>query len=192
MDLNSNSKNEIRRELRGKIEALTQEQKEKKSAAIVERVRALLTNLAKTNPDLTCAGFLSLETEPNLRALFEKQKIDWAFPKLVGNSLAFARPGTDFTKNTFNIDEPNGDEVSIQSLQAILVPGLGFDENLNRIGRGKGFYDRALQNYWGLKIGICFTEQFVSRLPLQENHDVPVDYVVTDSFIYKAVEKQKQ
>ncbi len=192
MDLNSNSKNEIRRELRGKIEALTQEQKDKKSAAIVERVRTLLTNLAKTNPGLACAGFLSLETEPNLRALFEKQKIDWAFPKLVGNTLAFARPCTDFTKNTFNIDEPNGDEVSIQSLQAILVPGLGFDENLNRIGRGKGFYDRALQNYWGLKIGICFTEQFVSRLPLQENHDVPVDYVVTDSFIYKAVEKQKQ
>lgn len=192
MNLNLVSKMEVRRELRGRVEALSSEAKAKKSTAIVERLRSLLEDLSATNSEFSCAGFLGLDTEPNLRALYNGSAIDWAYPKLSGNTLTFAKPGKSFTKNSFQIDEPTGADVEVGSLQAVLVPGVGFDENLNRLGRGKGYYDRALQNYWGLKIGICFSEQFLNRLPSTEDHDVPVDYIVTDSFIYKAVEKAKQ
>jgi 5-formyltetrahydrofolate cyclo-ligase len=61
----------------------------------------------------------------------------------------------------------------------ILIPGLVFTERGERLGRGKGFYDRYLSHYLGIKIGICFSEQLEATLP-SEKHDVTLDYIVTD------------
>jgi 5-formyltetrahydrofolate cyclo-ligase len=61
----------------------------------------------------------------------------------------------------------------------ILIPGLAFTEKGERLGRGKGFYDKYLNNYQGIKIGICFSMQLVETLPV-EKHDVNLDYIVTE------------
>jgi len=64
----------------------------------------------------------------------------------------------------------------------ILIPGLAFTERGERLGRGKGFYDKYLSHYHGIKIGVCFSEQLEDRLPT-EKHDVTLDYIVTDKKI---------
>ena len=64
----------------------------------------------------------------------------------------------------------------------ILIPGLAFSEKGERLGRGKGFYDKYLSHYHGIKIGICFSEQLENEIPI-EKHDIGLDYIVTDEKI---------
>ncbi|MEZ5297191.1 MAG: 5-formyltetrahydrofolate cyclo-ligase [Ilumatobacteraceae bacterium] len=63
----------------------------------------------------------------------------------------------------------------------IVVPGLGFTAAGDRLGRGGGWYDRFLADRRsdGVAIGVCFAEQIVDELPV-DDHDVPLDLVVTD------------
>ncbi len=79
-----------------------------------------------------------------------------------------------------NIMEPNPDrctKADIDTVDAILVPGLAFDSQNNRIGYGMGLYDRLLAPLdEKLKIGVCYKEQLVKELPTDQ-HDVPVDIV---------------
>ena len=57
---------------------------------------------------------------------------------------------------------------------------MGFDAHGNRLGRGKGFYDRLLTTEGPLKVGVCFDFQLFDRIPV-EPHDRPVDRVVCGS-----------
>lgn len=68
--------------------------------------------------------------------------------------------------------------------QIVIVPGLGFSADGKRLGKGKGFYDRYLQDSTVLKIGIGFEIQIESNIPT-DSHDVKMDFVVTDQKIYK-------
>ncbi len=61
--------------------------------------------------------------------------------------------------------------------EVVLVPGLAFTRTGKRLGRGKGFYDRYLADYPGIKIGLAFPEQLLEDIPT-EAHDVPMDLVV--------------
>ncbi|MCL2086564.1 MAG: 5-formyltetrahydrofolate cyclo-ligase [Oscillospiraceae bacterium] len=60
-----------------------------------------------------------------------------------------------------------------------IVPALAFDRKNHRIGYGGGFYDRFLKDYPGIKIGLCYSSNFVDELPTQE-HDVPVDLLIRE------------
>lgn len=67
----------------------------------------------------------------------------------------------------------------------ILVPGLAFDKNCFRLGRGKGFYDKFLSGIDKSvkKIGIGYDFQIVESVPA-EDHDFPLDSVITDTSIF--------
>lgn len=82
----------------------------------------------------------------------------------------------------FGALEPPSAAPMIKSLDFILVPGLGFDLQGRRLGRGRGFYDRILSEapVGSVKCGIAFDEQILSEIPA-ETHDVSVDYIVTPS-----------
>ncbi len=80
----------------------------------------------------------------------------------------------------FGIREPAPTCVAIplKDLDLVFVPGVAFDANGHRLGRGKGFYDRLLENFTGKKIGIAFDEQVVDAVPVGKN-DVKVDLILT-------------
>ncbi|CAO3590199.1 unnamed protein product [Absidia cylindrospora] len=97
--------------------------------------------------------------------------------------------------NKWDIPEPPLDEVRENALDAngldlILVPGVAFDNAKNRIGHGKGYYDRYLLNYqeWAIKnnkpmvktVALALQEQIVDvgTIPL-ENTDQQLDYILT-------------
>ncbi len=65
----------------------------------------------------------------------------------------------------------------------ILVPGIGFDLKGGRLGRGKGFYDRYLEEKESVRIGIAWTEQLVDKVPL-ESHDCHMDFIITEEFCW--------
>ncbi len=94
---------------------------------------------------------------------------------------------TKIKKNKYNIPEPiDGLEVPVSKIDVVFVPLLAFDTNGNRIGYGKGFYDRFLKNCKPdtIKIGLSFFEPENLINNVFEN-DVVLDYCITTNKIYK-------
>ena len=89
----------------------------------------------------------------------------------------------DLELGSYNILEPRKDkikEVSIEEINLIIVPGVGFDARGHRIGHGKGYYDNLLKNSGNiLSIGLAFESQVVKKIPT-EAHDLPVHKIVTE------------
>ncbi len=74
-------------------------------------------------------------------------------------------------------------EISEKEIDLIIVPGVAFDKEKNRMGRGKGFYDRLLSTLNCPKIGVCFDFQITPNVPV-EPFDKKMDYVITESTQY--------
>lgn len=86
---------------------------------------------------------------------------------------------------SFHIEEPTGNEtVDSSEIELIIVPAVAYDRQGNRLGRGKGFYDRLLATTKASKIGVGYDFQLVDSLPTEE-HDVPMDIVITQSVVIK-------
>lgn len=85
--------------------------------------------------------------------------------------------------------------VEPNDIDLILIPGLAFDHDLNRLGRGAGFYDRMIDSMSPSStrpplVGVCFDCQIVERVPT-EPHDHPMDRVITQTgFIDSNAEHQ--
>ena len=75
------------------------------------------------------------------------------------------------------------DTVDVGDIEMIIVPGVAYDRKGNRVGRGKGYYDRLLSGSKALKVGVAYDFQMVDEIDA-EPHDVKVDLVITDRGIY--------
>lgn len=79
----------------------------------------------------------------------------------------------------FGIDEPFG-AVWTGPVDLIVVPGVAFDYTGNRMGRGRGFYDRMLKSHpHATKIGVAYGFQMLDEIPV-EPHDVAMDMIIHD------------
>jgi len=89
----------------------------------------------------------------------------------------------DLILGSYGILEPSKDkikETSIEKVDLIIVPGVGFDKTGRRIGHGKGYYDNLLKNSTNaLHIGLAFEAQIVKKIPT-ESHDLPVNKIITE------------
>lgn len=78
----------------------------------------------------------------------------------------------------YSILEPTGEEyLDYNNIDLMIIPGVGFDKENNRLGRGRGFYDRLLSKVHSIKVGVCFEFQFLDNMPIEE-FDVKMNYVV--------------
>ena len=89
-------------------------------------------------------------------------------------------PEKDLLIGRFGIREPETwcAEIDLNRLDFTLVPGVAFDLQGRRLGRGKGFYDRMLAEVRGTTCGVAFDEQIVGEVPV-EPHDTRVNCIVT-------------
>ena len=88
----------------------------------------------------------------------------------------------DLTLTGMGLREPvAGTPIPVSLIDLVIVPGLGFDVSGNRLGRGRGFYDRFLANpeFRGVACALAFEQQLVPELPAGPL-DRPVDLLVTD------------
>ena len=116
-----------------------------------------------------CFPVMNLKAK-NLR-IFEIASLDQDF---VLGSRGVMQPDTKRTK-----------EVEIKDIDMVIVPGLAFDKEKNRLGRGAGYYDRFLQNITTStkKIAIAFEFQILENLPTNLSWDQKVDTIVSEKFI---------
>lgn len=93
---------------------------------------------------------------------------------------------------SFHIEEPEGDDIADpEVLDLIIVPGVTYDRKGNRVGRGKGFYDRLLSTTKAVTIGVAYDFQVVDEIDT-DDFDIPVDYVITERHIYKRPGSRKK
>ena len=87
----------------------------------------------------------------------------------------------DLQEGPFHIMEPIGKlfpKEKYKEIEVGIIPGMSFDEEGNRLGRGKGYYDRLLQEMPHLyKIGICFAFQKIKNIPT-EGTDIRMDEII--------------
>jgi 5-formyltetrahydrofolate cyclo-ligase len=138
-------------------------------------------------------AFQPMAGEPDIRsAISNLTEIDWAFPRIDGEELAFFLvPSEQALKPSsmgFLEPDPNSGAqgpVANQEIFGLVIPGLAFDEKCNRLGRGRGFYDRTLariekENKKTIKIGVAFEPQISAEEIPMESFDHPMDWVVTE------------
>ena len=130
----------------------------------------------------TIVAYWSLNDEVQTQRFIEKwysQKRIF-LPVVVGDDLIFKQftGMADMRKGAFGILEPTGAALTdTTSVDLVIVPGVAFDLQNNRMGRGRGFYDRALQQSFAFKIGVAFNCQIFKQIPTIET-DIPMDLVV--------------
>ena len=180
-------KKEIRTAMKARLTTVSPHETLCASKSVLEQ----LERLDRWNRAETVFAFLSmkdeLDTAPILKAVLEQGKT-LAVPKVVGDDLVFYRI-TDLEKDVapgaFGILEPVSGlpEVDMKNLSEMhsvaMVPGLAFDKENFRLGRGKGFYDRffASCGHSLYKIGIGYSFQLVESVP-HEAHDSQLDLLI--------------
>jgi 5-formyltetrahydrofolate cyclo-ligase len=148
----------------------------------------------------TVMGFLSLPEEPHLRELFEagvRDRKRLAFPRAdwATNEMdpALVR---DFDREVVSarhgIREPAAacEAADLAKIDLVLVPGLAFDPQGHRLGRGGGFYDRFLARteLRATLVGICFEVQIAKEIPV-ETRDIPVEFLATETGLRAAPQR---
>lgn len=129
-----------------------------------------------------------LAGEPNLLAVAEKALT-------MGKTVYFPRTNPDFSlsavpvasltgfqEGKFGVREPQGPAANPADIHFLLIPMLGFNRGLARLGQGAGCYDRFLPAARGLRVGVSYEEERLNFLAAP--HDAVMDIIVTQKKIY--------
>lgn len=126
--------------------------------------------------------YFSLGDEVNTHDFIAKHGKDKCIllPVVTGDTLELRIYDGDMKQGAFGIMEPTGQKFStFGQIDVAVIPGMAFDQKGNRMGRGKGYYDKLLPALpHAIKIGICFPFQLVEEVPVEE-YDVPMDKVIS-------------
>jgi len=179
-------KSELRKEIRHRKRQFTQAQLGELSLSAI----SLLHNHPKVKAAHTLLLYHSLPDEVNTHEWLDelvaagKQVL---LPVVIDGENMILREYTgkhDLAEGSFHILEPIGKlfpESRYQEIEVAIIPGMSFDKEGHRLGRGKGYYDRFLSKSATLyKIGVCFGFQKESTIP-SESHDIVMDEVIISS-----------
>lgn len=173
-------KKEIRINIRDKKRLFSLNEKKEKSKSIFKQ----LEDLDHFKKSKTIMVYWSMNdevyTHDFILKYYQTKKI--ILPKVVGNDLELKQfTGIEnMVLGDYGIAEPSGETFSeLSALDIIIVPGVAFDRNLNRLGRGKAYYDKLLKNTKAIKVGICFDFQLIDKVPVDE-HDIKMEMVISD------------
>lgn len=137
----------------------------------------------------TISVYISLPEEVDTRRIIEalwKLRKAVVVPKIFENfpMLMPVDSWTDLRPGNFGVLEPVGSQfINAQEVEVFLVPGVAFDMKGNRLGWGKGHYDKLLEKVTAPKIGLAYQCQIVSGLPTA-SYDIPMDTVITEKETY--------
>ncbi len=189
----SSEKKKKRQEIKTLLSSFSKECWREKSQKALTHFLGLLTDLGLEEKNCCLGVFAPLKDELDFLDELE-QRFSLAFPRRLSNG------GMGFFKckrSDLVADMGFGVKLlvpSTESLQVepdvLVVPGLAFSWEGERLGRGKGFYDSYLQKFKGASVGICTSEQMTSQIPV-EPHDRRVQHLVTDEGYWKFCSQNK-
>ncbi|MBQ0070040.1 MAG: 5-formyltetrahydrofolate cyclo-ligase [Bacteroidales bacterium] len=176
------TKKELRQAIKAQKALISESQKLVEETMTFTRIEQLDVFKRSQNILLYCSLPDGLPTRKTI-SKWSKDKAIF-LPRVNGMELDIVRLSDDLkSNNPYNIDEPTGNAVSPEVLDLIVVPAVALDCNCNRMGRGKGFYDRLLATTGAYNIGVALDCQLVDFVPI-EPHDKQLDAVVTAHNIF--------
>ncbi len=184
-------KQTIRKLILNRRDQLSDKMVEEKSRCILEQLYRL-EPVASAHEIYT---YVSFGTEVDTLELIRSELQDGKkvfVPKIIANGMIdFYRIQSleQLVPGKFGILEPISDEIGVFGKshdQVMIMPGVAFDYNKNRIGYGGGYYDRYLEQHdqeISPKIALCYELQMIEALEPDE-YDKKVDFIVTEQRIY--------
>lgn len=159
----------------------SQQQLAELSLSVINRLMAS----PKMKEAKTVLMYYSLDDEVNTHDVVDtvlKQGKTVLLPKVISETEMELRRYTgpqDLQDGFFNIMEPSGELFeNYADIDLAVIPGMAFDSQNNRLGRGKGYYDRMLPKLVNTyKIGVCFDFQHLPGIPADEN-DIKMDEII--------------
>ena len=126
------------------------------------------------------ASYWSTETEPATTKIndYLKQSGRLVLPAITGLNLKWTMPDK-LIPSRFGIMSPVGKTIPISEIELVLAPALAVSKTGVRLGKGGGYYDRALANYTGRIFPLVFESEFVEEIPMA-GHDKKVHGVITE------------
>jgi len=185
-------KNTIRKNLKNRRNELTPVEIKKNSSAILEHFTSTLYPLLYKKGAFVV--YLSTQSEVmtgGLIRFLHKQNRRIYAPCVRDGCISLSRLAKScrLVKGAFGISEPPAGHTGIRSfkdISAVIVPGIAFDMKGNRIGFGRGYFDKFLKKLpaCAKKIALAFSCQIIRSAPAK-HHDVKMDYIITEKGVYE-------
>jgi 5-formyltetrahydrofolate cyclo-ligase len=180
MTASNHAKHLLRKRLQHRRQLMTAVERERQSAQITQHLLAWpkLSGCARV---ALYAAFGSEVATAQLHDALRQRGVGVVYPRLAGEHLTFHQVDdvAALREAEFRIAAPceSAPRVELKDVELVVLPGLGFDRHGGRLGYGKGFYDRALQDHVGVTVGLCYTQTWVEQVP-RDSWDRVLDYVV--------------
>lgn len=177
----SAEKSRLRSDLRRRRRELPQELRLLAAEKVAERV----ISLEQYRKSRCILAYMAAKGELDVSAIVENARADGkkvAFPLCIENrglKLLVPHSPDSFIIGAYGIMEPDkqdSDEITVDELDFIIVPGVGFDAECGRLGQGGGYYDCLLECSSAFTCGVGYDFQLCGSLPL-EPHDKSIDCV---------------
>jgi 5-formyltetrahydrofolate cyclo-ligase len=181
------TKKELRQELRRRLNLITPAEWSERSTLACRRLieqteyrRAEVVMIFLSMPSEVDTSQIALHCWSNIKRVLAP-KVSWEQRRMLPtqiNSLT-----SDVQQGVLGIREPTeGLPIPVADIDLVIVPGLAFDGAGNRLGRGRGFYDRFLshRDFQGVACGLALEDQVVEAVPAEQK-DVRVHMLVTDA-----------
>ena len=145
----------------------------------------ILIDLAWELRAKTVACYIPFGDEPNVNVFLKHcqldEKITLYVPRVKGDDLEWVVFAEEQIRHPLGMAEPVGPAVGLESVDLIVVPALAADKKGQRLGRGKGYYDRALSKISAKQtVAVVHDDEFFEEIPT-EGHDKPVNVICTCS-----------
>jgi 5-formyltetrahydrofolate cyclo-ligase len=191
-------KKQLRKLLRSQRRALSPTEVTAKSRLITERLCTFVPFQQARTFVLYSADEQEVQTEMIWQEAIAQGKAVY-YPRITADraDLEFVRryPGDRLTPGLFGIlIPPGGDLLSgLQRTDIVLTPGVGFDRQGGRLGRGKGYYDRAFRGVLSgaLRVALTYAFQVVSHIPTTPS-DERVQYLMTEAEVIDCASAESQ
>lgn len=182
-------------ENKNSLRKLFKQKREEFKSVSKDSSQGIAQNLLKVLPQEShkyWATYRACKSEANPAAVESKANISWCYPVVDGETLSFyPNENQEWTLNQYQIEEPSlkDKRIDLKDIEGVLLPGLAFDLKGQRLGSGKAFYDKTLKDFSGIKVGVAYSIQITESLPHSE-HDIPVDFIVTEKEVVKIHERK--
>ncbi|MFA5412365.1 MAG: 5-formyltetrahydrofolate cyclo-ligase [Candidatus Micrarchaeia archaeon] len=178
-------------ELRGRMLALRKGMPDEEKHEMSKRIMERLFDLEEFHNAKNVAFYLSKKDEVDTWAMVEEaaHAKEVLLPVVKEKNLRFVyyEKNGKMVRGPYGIMEPVGSEFAGSGIDLMIMPLAAADRKGNRLGMGKGYYDRYL-NGAGPKpktlVGLCFDFQVVDHVPV-EAHDVPLNIIITNKEIIR-------
>jgi 5-formyltetrahydrofolate cyclo-ligase len=178
-------KKSLRTELKRRRASVSEDKRKKMS----QQIFTFLHEIDEFNQATSLFCYISYQSEVDTHQLINsilRKGLDLAVPKILGPTEMIAVPLLDLADlkpDKMGILTPLSKQIASGPYDVVITPGLGFTMMGERLGYGRGYYDKWFaSNQVGLKIGIAFELQVVEELPIEKT-DIALDMLVTEKRI---------